>query len=211
MIRGGIIINKVNINILIKNAQSDDKKALEELIKMYKPFIIKNAMQIYINGYEVEDLVQIGIMALIKAVNKYQLDRKIAFTTYAITVIKNAFNDELRKVISKKWDEKFKCSLNNANEDGIEFMEILASEEDVEEDLILKEKITILRKALDKLTEAEREIINWFYFENKPLKEYALKKGMNLNTVVKRKCRAVEKVRNYFFEEYVEAPTTPNS
>ena len=182
--------------------KAGDKKALEELIKMYKPFIIKNAIQIYINGYEVEDLIQIGIMALIKAVNKYQLDRKVAFTTYAITVIKNAFNEELRKVISKKWDEKFKCSLNNVNGDGIEFMEMLVSDEDVEEDLILKEKISILRKSLDKLTEAEREIINWFYFENKPLKEYALKKGMNLNTVAKRKCRAVEKVRSYFFEEY---------
>lgn len=202
MIKGGSIINKIDINILIRNAQSGDKKALEELIKMYKPFIIKNAIQIYINGYEVEDLVQIGIMALIKAVNKYDLDRKIGFTTYVITVIKNTFNEELRKVISKKWDEKFKCSLNNVNENGIEFMEMLVSDEDVEEDLMLKEKITIIRKALDKLNESEREIINWFYFENKPLKEYALKKGMNFNTVVKRKCRAVEKVRKYFFEEY---------
>jgi RNA polymerase sigma factor, sigma-70 family len=165
---------------------------------MYKPFIIKNATQIYINGYEVEDLIQIGVMALIKAVNKYQLDRKVAFTTYAITVIKNAFNEELRKVISKKWDEKFKCSLNNVNRDGIEFMEILASDEDVEEDFILKEKVTSLKKALEQLTESEREIIDWFYFKDKPLKEYGLKKGINFNTLAKRKCRALEKLKRYF-------------
>lgn len=170
---------------------------------MYKPFIIKNAVQIYINGYEVEDLIQIGTMALIKAVNKYQLDRKIAFTTYAVTVIKNAFNEELRKVISKKWDEKFKCSLNSVNKDGMEFMEILASDEDIEEDIIFKEKITILKKALEQLTESEREIIHWFYFKDKPLKEYGIKKGINLNTLAKRKSRALDKLKKYFIELYL--------
>lgn len=169
---------------------------------MYKPFIIKNAMQIYINGYEVEDLIQIGLIALVKAVSKYQLDRKAAFTTYATTVIKNAFNEELKKVIRKKWDEKFKCSLHNVNKDGIGFMEMLVSEEDLEEDFILKEKIAVLRKCLDKLRSDEREIINWFYFENRPLKEYAIKKEMNFNTVVKRKSRAVGKLKGYFFKEY---------
>jgi RNA polymerase sigma factor (sigma-70 family) len=183
---------------LIKNAQNGDKKALEELIKMYKPFVIKNAAQIYINGYEVEDLVQIGVMALVKAVNKYELDRKVAFTTYAVTAIKNTFNEELRKVISKKWDEKFKCSLNNVNRDGIELMESLASEEDIGEDFILKEKITVLRKAVEQLTEDERELIDWFYFQDKSLKEYGLKKGINPNILAQRKIRVLYKLKRYF-------------
>lgn len=182
--------------------QNGDKKALEKIINMYKPFIVKNARQIYINGYEVEDLIQIGIMALLKSVNKYQLGRKVAFTTYAITVIKNAFNEELRKVISKKWDEKFKCSLNSLNENGIEFMEMLVSEEDVEEDTISKEQIIVLRKALEKLSEDEREIINWFYFKNKPLKEYAEAKRIRPNAAVKKKSRAIDKLKNHFLSEY---------
>ncbi|MCH5139063.1 sigma-70 family RNA polymerase sigma factor [Clostridiaceae bacterium UIB06] len=192
------IIDEINLHNLIRDSQEGDKKALEELIKMYKPFIIKNAVQIYINGYEVEDLVQIGMMALIKAVNKYELDRRGAFTTYAVTAIKNAFNKELRKVISKKWDEKFKCSLNKVNGDGIELMEILASNEDIEEDFILKEKIIVLRKALGLLTEDERELIDWFYFKDRPLKEYGLKKGINPNTLAQRKCRALDKLKRYF-------------
>lgn len=94
---------------------------------MYKPSIIKNARRIYISGYEVEDLIQIGALAVIKEVKKYELERKAAFTTYANTVIKNAFNEQLRKVLSKKLDENFKCSLNSLNKDGIEFIEILVS------------------------------------------------------------------------------------
>lgn len=168
---------------------------------MYKPFIIKKARKIYINGYETEDLIQIGALALIKAVKKYELGRKAAFTVYANTVIKNAFNKELRKVLSKKLDENFKCSLNSLNKDGIEFVEMLVSEENVEEDAIAREQIGILTKALEKLSEGEREIIQWFYFESKPLKEYARGKGITLNTAIKRKCRAIEKLKNYFFEE----------
>lgn len=197
------IIDKINLYKLIKASQKGDKKALEELIKMYKPFIIKNAVQIYINGYEVEDLVQIGAIALMKAVNKYELDRKIAFTTYAVTAIKNAFNAELEKVISKKWDEKFKCSLNSLNKDGAEFMESLASKEDIEEEFILKEKIIVLRKALEMLTEDERELIDWFYFKDKPLKDYGIKKGISPNTLAQRKCRALEKLKRYFRKIYL--------
>lgn len=165
---------------------------------MYKPSIIKNARRIYISGYEVEDLIQIGALAIIKAVKKYELGRKAAFTTYANTVIKNAFNEQLRKVLSKKLDENFKCSLNSLNKDGIEFIEILVSEDNVEEDAIAKEQIVILTKALETLSEGEREIIKWFYFENKPLKEYAGIKGITLNTAAKRKCRALEKLKSYF-------------
>lgn len=193
-----IIIDGVNIESLIISAQTGDKKAMEELIKMYKPFIIKNARQIYINGYEVEDLIQIGIMGLIKAVYKYQPERKAAFTGFAITIIRNTFNLELRKIINKKWDEKFKCSLNSLTSDGIEFMEMLVSDESVEEDVILKGEIDVLRESLSKLSEDEREIINWFYFEDKLLKEYALEKGISINCAAKRKLRALEKLRKYF-------------
>lgn len=172
---------------------------MEEIIKMYRPFIVKKARQIYINGYELRDLIQIGVLALIKAVKKYQLGRKFAFTTYAGTAINNAFNQELRKVIDKKLDEKFKCSLNSLNKDGIEFIEILVSEENVEEDAIYKEKIIILGKALKKLSEEEREIIQWFYLYDKPLKEYASSKDISSNTAAKRKERAINKLKNYFF------------
>ncbi|SHH76865.1 sigma-70 family RNA polymerase sigma factor [Clostridium magnum] len=97
-------------------------------------------------------------------------------------------------------DENFRCSLNSLNKDGIEFIEILVSEDNVEEEAIAREQIVILAKALEKLFEGEREIIKWFYFENKPLKEYARVKGITLNTAAKRKCRALEKLKSYFVE-----------
>lgn len=193
-----IIIDGVNIESLIIRAQAGDKDALAELIEMYKPFIWKSARQLYINGYEDEDLIQIGVMGLIKAVHKYKPEKKSNFTNFAITVIKNVYNAELRKIITKKWDEKFKCSLNSLTPNGTELVEMLVSDESVEEDIILKEDILILREALKKLSQEEREIITWFYLQNKLLTEYALEKGITKSSAAKRKVRALEKLRGYF-------------
>ena len=193
---------KNNIDVLIMEAQKGNKDSLEKILNLYKPLIIKNARQIYINGYETEDLIQIGSLSLVKAVYKYQADRGANFTIFAAKVIKNAFNEELRKVISKKWDENFKCSLNSLNKDGIEFIEILHSPEDLEGTVLLKEEIAMLKKAINNLPEEEREIINWFYLNNKSLKEYAAKEDINVNTVVKRKGRALGKLKRYFLKNY---------
>ncbi|MDW8802215.1 sigma-70 family RNA polymerase sigma factor [Clostridium sp. A1-XYC3] len=193
---------KNNIDVLIMEAQKGNKDSLEKILNLYKPLILKNARQIYINGYETEDLIQIGSLSLVKAVYKYQADRGANFTIFAAKVIKNTFNEELRKVISKKWDENFKCSLNSLNKDGIEFIEILHSPEDLEETVLLKEKIAMLKKAINNLPEDEREIINWFYLNNKSLKEYAAKEDINVNTVVKRKSRALGKLKRYFLKNY---------
>lgn len=197
-----MIIYKKDVNNLILKAQNNDKNALEEIVKIYKPYIIKIARSIYINGYETEDLIQIGVIALIKAVKRFQLERGAVFTAFAVTVIKNAFNEELRKIIGKRWDKKFKCSLNNVTEEGKEFIEMLASEEDIEEEVVLKEQIILLRKVMSKLPEKDREIIQWFYFENRSLKEYSELKGISANLAAQRKGRAMEKLKRYFFLEY---------
>ncbi|MBI6872719.1 sigma-70 family RNA polymerase sigma factor [Clostridium aciditolerans] len=165
---------------------------------MYKPLIAKSAMRIYIYGYQAEDLIQIGGIALINAVNKYDCDKNIPFTSYAKKAIQNSFNKELRKVIGKKDNEKFSYSLNSLNKYGVEVIEALESEENVEETAILKEEIALLKVALNSLSPDEKEILDWFYFRQRTLKEYAEVKGLNRTTVVKRKTRAIEKLRKFF-------------
>lgn len=165
---------------------------------MYKPLIAKNAMRIYIYGYEVEDLIQIENIALINAVNKYDCDKNIPFTSYAKRAIQNFLNDELRKFIGKKDNEKFSCSLNSLNKHGTEIIEALESEENVEDAVVLKEEIAMLRVALNKLSSEEKEILDWFYFRQRTLKEYAELKGLKRTAVVKRKTRAIEKLRKFF-------------
>jgi RNA polymerase sigma factor (sigma-70 family) len=164
----------------------------------YKALIAKNALQIYINGYDTGDLIQIANIALVNAVHKYDCSKSSPFMAYAKIAIKNSLYDELRKVLNKKNDEKFQFSLNRVNDEGIEFMESLVSDANVEDQILLKEEINILREAINTLSSDERELIDWYYFKQRSLKEYSDIKGVKNNVVIKRKSRIIEKLRKYF-------------
>ncbi|MBV7275710.1 sigma-70 family RNA polymerase sigma factor [Clostridium sp. PL3] len=200
----GIKINKLDLIETIKEAQAGNSRALEYILNKCKPLIMKSSLEIYIDGYETQDLAQIASIALIKAVNKYDCSRSPGFIAYAKKIIKNALNDELRRFLNKRNDKKFKCSLNKLNEDGIELLEILASDVNLEAEIILKEEIIILRKALFTLNPKELEIVDWFYFKQRSLKEYSEIKGLKKATAIKRKIRAIEKLKKYFSTSKVE-------
>ncbi len=180
---------------LVKKAQEGDKISLKKVLKRFQGFMYKIANSIYINGYEIEDLVQIENLALFKAIFKYNCDLKNAFTTYASTVIKNAANSELRSALNKRNGEKFESSLNNTTKEGTEFMDMLLSPEDIEENFLLREDSDLLRKALQLLPCDFREIIYWYYFKEKTLKEYATLKNIKYEAAKKRKERALEKLK----------------
>ncbi|AWI04556.1 sigma-70 family RNA polymerase sigma factor [Clostridium drakei] len=180
---------------LVKKAQDRDEASLQAIIKNFEGFMYKTASSIYINGYEVEDLLQIEATALINAIFKYNCEYTNAFTTYATTAIKNALNNELRSYLNKRNGEKFEFSLNNTMDEDTEFMDMLLSDDNVEEDILLKEDIRTLRKALKSLPDNFREIICWHYFKEKSLKEYAEFKNIKYSTAKKRHARALKKLK----------------
>ncbi|WPC43856.1 sigma-70 family RNA polymerase sigma factor [Clostridium sp. JS66] len=180
---------------LVKKAQAGDKASLQAIIKNFEGFMYKTASSIYINGYEVEDLLQIEAIALINAVFKYNCEYKNAFIAYATTAIKNAAFNELRSYLNKKNGEKFEFSLNNTIDEDTKFMDMLLSDDNVEEDILLKEDIRALKKALKLLPDNFREIIYWHYFKEKSLKEYAEFRNIKYSAAKKRHARALEKLK----------------
>lgn len=190
--KGGFIIESSDINDRIAKAKSGDKEAMEEIIISFTPFIIKTAKSIYIKGYDISDLIQIGGISIIKVVNMYDINRGNGFTTYVTTAIKRSLYALIRNNIKKT----SYCSLNSLNEEGCELMDIIVSEENIEEDFFKKEEKNQLRKALKKLSEKEKEIIYWFYYENKTLQDYSIYKGINYRTAVGRKKKALIKLKS---------------
>ncbi|MBV7271467.1 sigma-70 family RNA polymerase sigma factor [Clostridium sp. PL3] len=164
---------------------------MEEVIKRYTPFVIKTARSIYVKGQEVEDLIQIGQASIIKAVNMYDTERENAFTTYVFNTIRRTLYLLIRSSVK---DAKC-CSLNTSNNEGCELIDVLAGDEDIEEEMIKKEEKAMLAKALRKLNEQEKEIIYWFYFEKRSLREYASLKGIYYKTAGDRKKKALRKLK----------------
>ncbi|MBQ3437970.1 MAG: sigma-70 family RNA polymerase sigma factor, partial [Fusobacterium sp.] len=77
----------MNMENLIRQAQSGDDEAVDELIKKFFPLVSINARKFFIIGAEQEDLVQEGLIGLLKAIKFYRAE-KSSFKTFASLCIK---------------------------------------------------------------------------------------------------------------------------
>ena len=71
----------------IKLVQAGDSEALARMIEANSPLVHKIARKFIGRGIELEDLVQIGSIGLLRAVRTFDLERGTAFSTYAVPLI----------------------------------------------------------------------------------------------------------------------------
>jgi len=100
-----------------------DKKKREKLIMKYAP-LVKNivgrlAAKLPIDSADKEDLVNVGIMGLMSALEKYDKTRNVQFETYASFRIRGAVLDELR---AKDWVPRATRSKDNKLENAMEVL-----------------------------------------------------------------------------------------
>lgn len=140
---------------------SDLEEARETLIVHNLRLVVYIAKKFESTGVGVEDLISIGTIGLIKAVNTFCPEKKIKLATYASRCIENEILMFLRKSNQYKNDISIDEPLN-IDWDGNELLlsDILGSDNDtvnrkIEQDV---EK-TLLHQAVDKLNPREREIM----------------------------------------------------
>ena len=81
---------------LIKRSRAGDKLAREQVIKENMPLVYSIVKRFAGRGYDVEDLSQIGAIGLIKAVDNFNLNYDVKFSTYAVPVISGEIKRFLR-------------------------------------------------------------------------------------------------------------------
>lgn len=112
-------------------------------------------------GINIEDLISIGTIGLIKAVNTFKPDKKIKLATYASRCIENEILMHLRKTVNQKNEVSIDEPLN-VDWDGNELLlsDILGSDSDVvNKDIELKDEKNILLNVVNQLNERERQIM----------------------------------------------------
>lgn len=72
---------------LIKNAQEGDMQARDRLVNCNLKLVFNLVKRFQNRGYELEDLFQIGCIGLIKAIDKFDLNYDVKFSTYAVPMI----------------------------------------------------------------------------------------------------------------------------
>ena len=81
---------------LIIRAQNGDEKATETLIIENTALVKSLALKFRDRGTEFEDLMQIGMIGMLKAINSFQIERGTAFSTYAVPLIVGEIRRHLR-------------------------------------------------------------------------------------------------------------------
>ena len=142
-----------------------EERAKQKLIEHNLRLVVFISRRFENTGIYLEDLISIGTIGLIKAINTYRLDKNIKLATYASRCIEN----EILMYIRKTANQKTEISLDepiNMDYDGNELLlsDILGTDENVvtgalEDDV----DIQILRQALRELAPREREIMQMRY------------------------------------------------
>lgn len=135
--------------------------ARELLIEHNLRLVVYIAKKFDNTGVGVEDLISIGTIGLIKAINTYNPDKKIKLATYASRCIENEILMHLRRTSKTRMEVSFDEPLN-VDWDGNELLlsDILGTDEDViYRDMEMEVEYRLLRRAISRLSERERIII----------------------------------------------------
>lgn len=139
-----------------------DAQAKSVLIEHNLRLVVYIAKKFDNTGVGVEDLISIGTIGLIKAINTFKCDKNIKLATYASRCIENEILMYLRRNNKTRLEVSIDEPLN-VDWDGNELLlsDILGTDEDViYKDLENEAERRVLSGAIDKLSERERLIIN---------------------------------------------------
>ncbi|MFC7061291.1 RNA polymerase sporulation sigma factor SigE [Halobacillus seohaensis] len=146
---------------LLERLPKGDKAARAMLIERNLRLVVYIARKFENTGLNIEDLISIGTIGLIKAVNTFDLEKKIKLATYASRCIENEILMHLRKSNKLKTEVSFDEPLN-VDWDGNELLlsDILGTEEDlITKGMEKKVDKKLLLSALEQLNDREKEIM----------------------------------------------------
>lgn len=179
----------------------EDESARQKLIEHNLRLVVYIAKRFENTGVGIEDLVSIGTIGLIKAINTFKADKNIKLATYASRCIEN----EILMYIRKNSGTRVEVSIDeplNTDWDGNELLlsDILGSDEDTMayEIEVMEERIKV-RRAVAELSAREREIIELRYGMNGKReltqKEVADRLGISQSYISRLEKKIISKLR----------------
>ena len=149
----------------MRKMADDDPTARATLIERNLRLVVYIARKFENTGIGIEDLISIGTIGLIKAVNSFDPDKNITLATYASRCIENEILMVLRRTSRLKLEVSFDEPLNT-DWDGNELLlsDILGTEPDlVSRELDATVEKQMLAAAVETLTDRERDIVRMRY------------------------------------------------
>ncbi|MBQ7344920.1 MAG: RNA polymerase sporulation sigma factor SigE [Oscillospiraceae bacterium] len=181
--------------------EQGDEGAKQLLIEHNLRLVVYISRRFENTGVDLEDLISIGTIGLIKAIGTYRRDKNIKLATYASRCIENEILMHIRKISNQKTEVSLEEPINMDHEGNeLVLSDILGTDEDVvarplEDDVDL----CVLRQALGQLPQREREIVTMrFGLEGRKeltQKEVAQKMGISQSYISRLEKRIMLRLR----------------
>ncbi|WP_026689987.1 RNA polymerase sporulation sigma factor SigE [Alteribacter aurantiacus] len=190
--------------LLLKKLPNGDEAVRSMLIERNLRLVVYIARKFENTGINIEDLISIGTIGLIKAVNTFDPEKKIKLATYASRCIENEILMYLRRNNKIRSEVSFDEPLN-IDWDGNELLlsDVLGTEEDIItkgiEDRVDRK---LLVKALETLTAREKQIMELRFGlagdEEKTQKDVADLLGISQSYISRLEKRIIKRLRKEF-------------
>ena len=183
--------------------EEENMEARSKLIEHNLRLVVYIAKKFDNTGVGVEDLISIGTIGLIKAINSYDRDKNIKLATYASRCIENEILMYLRRNSKVKAEVSIDEPLN-VDWDGNELLlsDILGTEDDVcYKDLENEVEMKALKRAIGNLSERERIIVDLRYGlsdkdgEEKTQKEVADMLGISQSYISRLEKKIIKRLK----------------
>ena len=187
--------------VLLEEAKAGNQTARDKLVEHNLRLVVYIAKKFESSGIELEDLISIGAIGLIKAVKTYSLDKNIKLATYASRCIENEILMQLRKNTRTKNEISLDEPLSNDGEGNELLLADIISidEESVSKNLEVSSEKQILMSILSKLDTREQMIMHLRFGlvgnEKKNKKEVADMMGISQSYISRIEKKILGKLR----------------
>ena len=182
--------------------QAGDETARARLIEHNLRLVAHVVRKYTVPGLTQDDLVSVGTLGLIKAVNTYKSDAKTPLSTYAARCIENEVLMQLRAAKKRRNDVSLTDPIGMDGEgNDISFQDILGTPGDMVEDAAIRYmNMQQVRSALKKLPQRERAVLEMRYglLGGRPLlqHEVASKMGISRSYISRIETHAIALIRD---------------
>lgn len=188
----------------LEKAANGDINARNVLVEHNLRLVAHIIKKYYQNSSGQDDLVSIGTIGLIKAINTYDIDKNIKLSSYASRCIENEILMHFRNLRKSAQDVSLNDTIDT-DKDGnpLTLMDILADDSNIDDDIDTKLNLQVLQRYIDTtLTDREREIIIYRYgllgVDPLPQRELAKRLNISRSYISRIEKKALGKLRNRF-------------
>lgn len=174
--------------------EEGDRNARQEIITAYQPLVYKIVAEILVSNDLVMDLIQEGIIGLIEAVENFQYQQKVRFSTYAKYRIRGRVLNFLKRDLKIDWkmisldhisDDDGRTLLDKLSKEG------LSLENQVEERYLYREVL----RAIQRLPQKEQKAIKALLFGGEDAQTIAERMQISPGHLYRLQRKAIKRIR----------------